>query len=225
LSQGEEKCLDLVCFDINFAPRNPNITNNLKIIVMEENKKKSNLSTGASAAAGSGMGAAAGIIGAEVLMAQTANAAEVETTVQPEPVVVHPEPTPVKPEPEPIPEPTPVPVEPDPIPVPEPAPIVEPTVEVLDYETLHGEDGSSIDLAVVSVNGQEMGLYDVDRDGKADLVAVDENGDGQITPNEVHDIQDADIAMQPLQNEYIAQNTIEPEPDYINDGNVDSYMA
>lgn len=189
---------------------------------MEKNKKRSNLNTGASAAAGSGAGAATGIIGAEVIMAQAANAAEVQTPETPETIVVEPESIPVKPEPQAEPQP----VKPESILEPEPVPVVEPSIEVLDYETLHGEDGSSVDLAIVSVDGQEMGLYDIDRDGRADLVAIDENGDEKITANEVHNVSDAGIAMQPFQDQFIAQNMVEPvEPDYINDGNVDSYMA
>lgn len=102
----------------------------------------------------------------------------------------------------------------------------EPQVEVLDYETITNEDGSQMDLAVISVDGQEMGLYDVDQDGIADLLAQDTNNDNQITPNEIEDISTEDISMQPFHDEYIAQN--DPamhDPDYINDGDVESYMA
>lgn len=102
----------------------------------------------------------------------------------------------------------------------------EPQLEVLDYGTVTNEDGSQMDVAVVSVDGQEMGLYDVNQDGTADLLAVDANNDNQITSNEVEDISSEGISMQHLHNEFLAQNDPAMQgPDYINDGDVESYMA
>ena len=99
-------------------------------------------------------------------------------------------------------------------------------VEVLAYETVPGADGSQMDLAVVSVNGQEMGIYDVNVDGTADLLAVDENNNQQIDDNEIHDISSQNVSMQALHDDYIAQNDPSMQgPDYINDGDVDNYMA
>ena len=106
------------------------------------------------------------------------------------------------------------------------APPVEQEVEVLLYETVSNEDGSQMDLAVVSVNGQEMGIYDVNVDGTADLLAVDENNNQQIDENEIHDISSQNVSMQALHDDYIAQNAPSMQgPDYINDGDVDNYMA
>lgn len=103
---------------------------------------------------------------------------------------------------------------------------VEPEVEVLDYETISNDDGSQMDLAVVSFHGQEMGIYDVNQDGTADLLAVDENNNQQIEENEITDISSEGLSMQPLHDEYIAQNDPSMQgPDYINDGDVDNYMA
>lgn len=103
---------------------------------------------------------------------------------------------------------------------------VEPEVEVLAYETISNEDGSQMDLAVVSVGGQEMGIYDVNQDGTADLMAIDANNNQQIEDNEITDISSEGLSMQPLHDEYIAQNDPSMQgPDYINDGDVDNYMA
>lgn len=103
---------------------------------------------------------------------------------------------------------------------------VEPEVEVLDYETISNDDGSQTDLAVVSFHGQEMGIYDVNQDGIADLLAVDENNNQHIEDNEIHDISSEDLSMQALHDDYIAQNDPSMQgPDYINDGDVDNYMA
>lgn len=100
-----------------------------------------------------------------------------------------------------------------------------PIVEVEAYETISNEDGSQMDLAVVSVDGQEMGIYDVNQDGTADLMAADDNNQ-QIEDNEIHDISSEGFSMQPLHDDYIAQNDPAMQgPDYINDGDVDNYMA
>ena len=101
---------------------------------------------------------------------------------------------------------------------------VEPEVEILSYETISNEDGSQMDFAVVSV--QQMGIIDVDQDGTADLIAVDANNSGQIDEDEIFDISSEGLSMQTLQDDYLAQNDSSMQgPDYINDGNVDNYMA
>ena len=103
-------------------------------------------------------------------------------------------------------------------------PQVEP--EVLAYETVSGADGSQMDVAVVSVGGQAVGVYDVNQDGTADLMVSDENNNQQIEENEIHDISSQDVSMQALHDDYMAQNDPSMQgPDYINDGNVDNYMA
>lgn len=102
----------------------------------------------------------------------------------------------------------------------------EPVIEVLNYETVTTADGSLADVAVVNVNGQSVGLYDVNQDGIADLAAQDLNNDNQIAANEISDISDMGISMQPFHEEYLAQNSSDTsDTDYINDGNVESYMA
>ena len=103
-------------------------------------------------------------------------------------------------------------------------PQVEP--EVLAYETVSGADGSQMDVAVVSVGGQTVGVYDVNQDGTADLMVADENNNQQIEENEIHDISAENVSMQALHDDYMAQNDPSMQgPDYINDGNVDNYMA
>ena len=103
-------------------------------------------------------------------------------------------------------------------------PQVEP--EVLAYETVSGADGSQMDVAVVSVGGQTVGVYDVNQDGTADLMVADENNNQQIEENEIHDISSENVSMQALHDDYMAQNDPSMQgPDYINDGNVDNYMA
>lgn len=103
---------------------------------------------------------------------------------------------------------------------------VEPLVEVLDYETITTDEGNQMDMAIVSVDGQEMGIFDVNTDGVADLVVIDANNNQQIEDNEIHDISSEGMSMQMLHDDYIAQNDPSMQgPDYINDGDVHNYMA
>lgn len=129
-------------------------------------------------------------------------------------------------------------------------------LEVLSYERVTGEDGSEMDVAVVSMDGNEVNVIDVNLDGYADFLTYDANQDGQIGDAEVFNVEGSGIMMQsfhddagfnpgtgdgcdplngydPLcwtENEQIymlddnltAQNDL---PDYVNDANVDSFMA
>lgn len=195
---------------------------------------KSNVISGMS----STVGAAAGVVAGSVISSEV-NAAEIPVTPEEEQEVevassqpsrtggntTHHNPTPA-PEPEPTPNPEPRP-EPTPEPVPEPMP--EPEIEVVSYETVTNEDGSQMDVAVVNAQGQTVMIADVDQNGVADVMAADLNNNGQLDNGELVDISDQNIAMQPLQeaanmggNEMIAQTN---DVDYINDANVDDYIA
>ncbi len=100
-------------------------------------------------------------------------------------------------------------------------------IQVLSYDRISDDSGNQVDLAVVSVNGQEVGVVDANLDGRADIMMSDVNNDGVIQENEIIDVHEQDIAMQPFQesagfNPEFAQNDL---PDYVNDADVDSYMA
>lgn len=120
-------------------------------------------------------------------------------------------------------------------PSPQPTPASQETtgsVQVVAYETVTNEDGSQSDVAVLSDGTSQAIVVDVNQDGVADVMAMDVNHDGQITEDEVVDISDHQMAMQPLHDaamgaagdgSMMAQNA--SEPDYVNNANVDSYMA
>lgn len=204
---------------------------------------KSNVISGMS----STVGAAAGVVAGSVISSEV-NAAEIPITPEDEQEVevvnsqpsrtsgsaTHHNPTPAPestPEPIPVPEPTPEPEprpEPEPV-VPGPEPTPDPEIEVVSYETVTNEDGSQMDVAVVNAQGQAVMIADVDQNGVADVMASDLNNNGQLDDGEIVDISDQNIAMQPLQeaanmdeNDMIAQAN---DVDYINDANVDDYMA
>lgn len=171
---------------------------------------KKNVATGASTAAG----ATAGVV---IGTALTPNPAEAAEAAAPSPA---PQPAPT-PQPEPAPQPEPSP-EPEPVPQPEP----EPTeVEVLGYDRVTNEDGSQMDIAVLGIDGYEVGVIDADLDGEADALMCDFNQNGIIEEGEIEIVQGQGVAMQPLADAagfspQFAQNDL---PDYVNDADVDTY--
>ena len=103
----------------------------------------------------------------------------------------------------------------------------EPEVEVVSYETVMNDDGSVMDVAVVSVDGQQAVVADVDMDGMADVVLSDVNGNGTLEDNEFVDVTGQGIMMTPFQE--VAQEgsptTLAHNQDYVNDADVTDYMA
>lgn len=193
---------------------------------------KSNVISGMSSTVGAAVGVVAGsIISSEV------NAAEIPVTPEEEQDVEVVSSQPSKtggstPSHNPTPHPTPEPAT-EPNPTPEPTTASEsrpePEIEVVSYETVTNEDGSQMDVAVVNAQGQAVMIADVDQNGLADIMASDLNYNGQLDNGEIVDVSDQNIAMQPLQdaanmngNNMVAQTG---EPDYINDANVDDYIA
>lgn len=195
---------------------------------------KSNVISGMSSTVGAAVGVVAGsIISSEV------NAAEIPVTPEEEQDVEVVSSQPSKtggstpshnPTPHPTPHSTPQPAtEPTPEPTPASEPRPESEIEVVSYETVTNEDGSQMDVAVVNAQGQAVMIADVDQNGVADIMAADLNNNGQLDNGEIVDVSDQNIAMQPLQdaanmngNNMVAQTG---EPDYINDANVDDYIA
>ncbi len=100
-------------------------------------------------------------------------------------------------------------------------------VEVIGYDRITNEEGNSMEIAVINVNGNEVGVIDVNLDGQADAIVCDVNGNGMIDEGEIQSVEGAGIAMQPFAdaagyNPQFAQNDL---PDYVNDADVDTYMA
>ena len=198
---------------------------------------KSNVISGMSSTVGAAVGVVAGSIISSEVNAAEIPAAEIPVTPEEEQdvEVVSSQPSNTggsTPSHNPTPHPTLEPAtEPNPTPEPTPAsePRPEPEIEVVSYETVTNEDGSQMDVAVVNAQGQAVMIADVDQNGLADIMASDLNYNGQLDNGEIVDVSDQNIAMQPLQdaanmngNNMVAQTG---EPDYINDANVDDYIA
>ena len=186
---------------------------NLNLDQNNKNTKNDNWKVGVSMAVGAVIGAS----GTSALADTLHGDVDVDPTPEPEP-----QPIPV-PDPEPTPEPEPIPV-----PGPTPGPEEEQFVTVLSYETIPGEDGNLMDVAIVDVNGTTAAIVDIDRDGTADALIADWDGNGVIDQNEVSPIEcyvsmaelEANVAT-PTPDVYdpIAQN------DYNNNGDVNGYLA
>lgn len=127
-------------------------------------------------------------------------------------------------------------------------------VEVLDYQRVLGEDGHTQDVAVVNIEGSEVNVIDYNLDGFADIIVGDFNQDGVIENSEIQNVEGMGLDMQPLQesigfdhtlahdpnlgsdsvnfinddpfltdgNDMMADNDL---PDYVNDADIDSFMA
>ncbi len=121
---------------------------------------------------------------------------------------------------QPAPEPT-EPIEPQPQPQP------EDNVKVIAYERVTDPDGEEMDMALVEENGERALYVDVNLDGEANVRMADLNHDGQIEREELVNITDQHVSMQPFQEAanmpqdiYYADGT-----DYVNDANVDDYVT
>ena len=123
----------------------------------------------------------------------------------------------------------------DPIdgPTPQPVSETELEVEVVEYATETLDDGSQMDVAVLSAGGQAVMVADIDMDGYADFAASDLNNNGELDDGEVVDLSGESIAMQPfadaanaMGDDALAQTAdLDLDTDYVNDANVDDYLA
>ena len=105
-------------------------------------------------------------------------------------------------------------------------------VQVVAFHTTTNEDGSHSNVAVLSDGTNHLALIDADQDGIADVMVADVNHDGQISDDEVVNIHDQNIAM-PSNPDAFNAGMEDPSlmaqnagcPDYVNNADVDSYMA
>ena len=100
---------------------------------------------------------------------------------------------------------------------------VDDNVTVVYNETVNMGDGQMADIAIgVTPEGNEVAFIDVDQDGIIDFKIEDLNQDGEITGEEVIDVQAQNILMEDLvhQAQEIAQL-----PDYNPEANVDDFLA
>lgn len=111
---------------------------------------------------------------------------------------------------------------------PEPQP-ADDEVQILGVETVEVDDGANVTMGYAEVNGEEVFVVDVDQDGEFDRMAMDANHDGELSSNEIVNIEGQGIMVsdweQPAQapdpnDVYLADNDM---PDYTNDADVNSF--
>lgn len=103
-------------------------------------------------------------------------------------------------------------------------------VKVLGVEAVVDSEGNPMTVAAIELQGEQALLVDVDNNGIMDVIIVDENGDGQITENELFDISEGNINTSDLQQMAAAQNgdllyaNNDNMPDYVNDADISSMV-
>ena len=103
---------------------------------------------------------------------------------------------------------------------------VDPTIEIVDVARVTDVLGNEADVAIVSVNGENVALVDNDLDGIADVMVVSVNHDDVIDQNEIIDVSEEQISMADMAQEYLADNIApEPETPYEDDNGDDDMMA
>ena len=109
-------------------------------------------------------------------------------------------------------------------------PIADPTdtndseVRVVGVQAFQNEDGSQAIVAGLELDGDRALVVDVNSDGTMDLFIHDDNRDGQISDEEIHDITADNISTQAVIDDYAVQaghNDLymanNDMPDYMND--------
>lgn len=86
-------------------------------------------------------------------------------------------------------------------------------VQVLGVYETQGENGQTMQAAMLT-NGEEVAaVVDLDSDGVADVLLVDENHNQQIDEGEVYDLSNNNVQMSVYQDAYQAQQQAQQEND------------
>lgn len=106
---------------------------------------------------------------------------------------------------------------------------VDNEIRILGVEAVTDGNGNIMNVALVENSGDQALLVDVDNNGTIDVMLHDDNNDGQIQEQEIHDISQAGLNITDLEQAHAAQQgdvfyaANDDMPDYINDA--DSIMS
>lgn len=78
-------------------------------------------------------------------------------------------------------------------------------VVVLGIEEGYTEDGTHVEAAYLTDGETIAAVVDYDGDGEANIIAIDENVNGQIEENEIYDIAEQHVEMDAFEQQYLAQ--------------------
>ena len=226
-----------VSLNNNVTPRNPAIPSKARQVKTDDKGNAVGaVITGTATAAGALLGAMGGGFVANAINSHN-NPDEVEVVdINPVP---EPEPIPAPtPDPQPIPNPTPAPaLEPQPQPQPQPQPGPTPNsdseVTIVSYDRITNDDGQEMDLLIMQIGDEEVGVLDVNLDGVADVLIGDFNGDGEVDQTEAIVLEQQDVAMADLiaagsgasieQGEDVTY--VSDDQDYNNNADVNDFFA
>lgn len=85
----------------------------------------------------------------------------------------------------------------------------EPEVQVLGIYEAQGDNGQTMEAAILTDGQDVAAVIDVDGDGTADILAVDKNHNNQIDEDEVVDVSHEYVPMSQFENSYLTQQQIE----------------
>lgn len=85
----------------------------------------------------------------------------------------------------------------------------EPEVQVLGIYEAQGDNGQTMEAAILTDGQDVAAVIDVDGDGTVDILAVDKNHNNQIDEDEVVDVSHEYVPMSQFENSYLAQQQIE----------------
>lgn len=109
-------------------------------------------------------------------------------------------------------------------PIPENTETNDSEVRVVGVQAVQNEDGSQAIVAGLELDGDRALVVDVNSDGTMNLFIHDDNGDGQISDEEIHDITADNVSTQAVLDDYAIQAGHEDlymanndMPDYMND--------
>lgn len=78
-------------------------------------------------------------------------------------------------------------------------------VQVLGVYEAQGENGQTMEAAILTDGQEVVAVVDVDGDGVADVLLADENHNQQIDEGEVYDVSSDHVQMSQYENAYLAQ--------------------
>lgn len=79
-------------------------------------------------------------------------------------------------------------------------------VHILGLESVQDEDGNQLNIASIDINGEHAVLVDIDNDQVMDVLVHDDNGDGQISEDEIQDVTEHNITISEIQDSMQGQN-------------------
>lgn len=98
----------------------------------------------------------------------------------------------------------------------------DPKVDVLQYGAISDNEGNTMDIAILNINGEPAAIIDTDTDGYADILHVnDDTCSGQLI-----DVATESISMDVLQDDYnqLQETYAEDNADYTNNADTSDFM-